>query len=113
MPIHHQDKQVIANAVPSRLGGFEEPNDLGLGEEILPPFVRVCGRGGATLYISPVGRPRPHRHNPLTDRFAAWPAFDRRLLLSKVPPAKPLSAPGKAKIREISMCYLGTVDAAI
>jgi hypothetical protein len=49
------NEQMIAHALPPCLGGFGEPNDFGLGAEILPPLVGLRGRGRATLYISPVG----------------------------------------------------------
>ncbi len=55
VPVHHQEKQVVADAVPRLLRRFQEPFDFRLVEEILVPLVEVSGRSAGTLYISPVG----------------------------------------------------------
>lgn len=66
--VHHQQEQVVAHAVPSGPGGVQQLGHLAGGQVILVALVPVGGRGGAgrlTLDLSPFGRLRRHRRNPL------------------------------------------------
>jgi hypothetical protein len=59
MAVHHQDQQVIANAVPPSLGGVEQASEFAHRQEVLAPLVQVGGCSmitrQPTLYISPAG----------------------------------------------------------
>lgn len=54
MAIHHQDQQVIADAVSPPLGGLEQDADFGLAQKILTPFMGIDSDTRTTFYISPV-----------------------------------------------------------
>jgi hypothetical protein len=53
--IHHEHKQMVAYAVPTGLCSLEEHGDLGLGQEVLSPFVLVRSVDYATFDTSPFG----------------------------------------------------------
>ena len=56
VPVDHQQKGVVANAVAPLLCRLEQAIDLRTVQKILRALVRV-GRPRLTLYLSPVGRP--------------------------------------------------------
>src|SRR3974390_2915100 len=59
MPIHHQQQQVVADAMATALGRFKQLGHFTRIEKVLAPFMRIGGVASAcfrdTLYISPFG----------------------------------------------------------
>ena len=72
---------MVAHAMPPGLCGIEQRRDLGLGQEILGPFVPVGGPSGITFDISLAGQSPRHAANPLMVLSSGLPTFDERLLL--------------------------------
>src|SRR3974390_1042745 len=59
VPIHHQQQQVVADAMAAALGRFKQLGHFARIEKVLAPFMRIGGVANAcfrdTLYISPFG----------------------------------------------------------
>jgi hypothetical protein len=53
MAVHHQDQQIIANALPALLGGIDQAGDLRLAQEVL-----AATSGGRVRYA---GEPKESR----------------------------------------------------
>lgn len=53
VPEHHQDKQMIAGDVPTRLGAGEKLIDLSKAQIVPPAFMGVSGYIRITFDISP------------------------------------------------------------
>ena len=71
--VGHQQQKVVAHPVPAGLGSVEQPSHLGWRQVILGALVPVGGFDSAdwpTLDLSPLGRLRRHRRNPLLAREA-------------------------------------------
>ena len=71
--VGHQQQKVVAYPVPAGLGGGEQQGHFGRRQVILGALVPVGGFDGAgrpTLDLSPAGRRRRHRRNPLLAREA-------------------------------------------
>jgi hypothetical protein len=68
--IHHEQKEMISDAMPPRLCGVKQARDFGPAQKILAPFMGVCRACRGTFYISPVGRWR-FSHGSPTDLFDA------------------------------------------
>src|SRR5450755_364452 len=71
---HHQDQEMIADAVPALLHGVEELGDLRRAQEVFGALVAVGGL--STFDISPFGRGwRAHRNAVVLSD--AWPSVSR------------------------------------
>jgi hypothetical protein len=78
--VHGEDEQMVAWSVAARFRRLEQGRDLGLGEEVLGPLVRVGGRRAVTFDNSPRGRARRHGSKSLIVQAAARTTFDERHL---------------------------------
>src|SRR3954452_571315 len=79
--VGHQQQKVVAHPVSTGLGGSEQPSHLGWRQVILGALVPVGGFANGdrpTLDLSPIGRLRRHRRNPLLAREAGSHTLDKR-----------------------------------
>jgi hypothetical protein len=68
VPVHHEDQEVIADAVTTTFCRHEQSVDLGFSKKITPSFVGIRRLMGRTLYISPFGHALDLSRNSLTWR---------------------------------------------
>lgn len=68
MPIHHEDQEMVANAMAAALGGIKQGAELSLTQKVATSFVGVGSIREGTVYISPVGHARKRPFNLLKFR---------------------------------------------
>jgi hypothetical protein len=83
VPVDHEQKGVVANAVAALLCRLKQAIDLRTVQKILRALVRV-GRSRLTLYLSPVGRLRHDPRKCLNYHYQHNSALYTSLQISKV-----------------------------
>jgi hypothetical protein len=79
--VHHEDEEVVTNAMPTSLGGIEKGVDLSLGEEVFRPFVMVGSANYGTLDTTPFGLTPQHTCNQLKSRITDSTTPDKTHIL--------------------------------